>query len=142
MPTNTIAENLELLQEAKEAIAEAITTAGGTVGSDDGLVHFAWDIGTIPSGNSNTTYYASSNYQDWIETFTVPDGITTIGSSVFATFSPHQLSTLKIPSSVTSIDYAAFAVLANLTTIYVDLPENTLPGAPWGATNATVTWTG
>lgn len=47
MPDHTIAENLTRLQNAKTAIASAITAKGGTVSSGDGLEDFASDIGTI-----------------------------------------------------------------------------------------------
>lgn len=47
---NTIAQNLQRLIDAKDAIAGAITTMGGTVAVGDGLEDFASDIATIPSG--------------------------------------------------------------------------------------------
>lgn len=47
---NTIAQNLQRLIDAKTAIADAITTMGGTVAVGDGLEDFASDIATIPSG--------------------------------------------------------------------------------------------
>ena len=143
MPTNTIAENLELLQEATEAIAQAITDAGGTVGSDDGLVHLAFDIATIPNGNSNTAYEygMADNWMQWIETLTIPEGVTSITGATFSA-RPEYLTTLKIPSTVTSIQDYILVSFNYLTTIIVNQPEDSIAGAPWGAANATVTWTG
>ena len=47
--SNTIADNLQRLVNAKGAIASAITNRGGTVGSGDGLEDFASDIAAIPN---------------------------------------------------------------------------------------------
>ena len=55
MPEHTIAENLTRLQNAKTAIGNAISNAGGTVGANDGLEDFATDIGTIPSGGGGSS---------------------------------------------------------------------------------------
>lgn len=48
---NTIAQNLQRLVDAKDAISSAITAKGGTVNSGDGLEEFPADIATIPSGS-------------------------------------------------------------------------------------------
>ena len=48
---NTIAQNLQRLVDAKNAIGSAITAKGGTVNSGDGLEEFPADIATIPSGS-------------------------------------------------------------------------------------------
>lgn len=53
--SNTIAQNLQRLIDAKDAIAGAITTMGGTVAVGDGLEDFATDIATIPSGGGGAT---------------------------------------------------------------------------------------
>ena len=50
---NTIAQNLQRLIDAKNAIGSAITEKGGTVGVDDGLEEFPASIATIPSGGSD-----------------------------------------------------------------------------------------
>lgn len=73
---NTIAQNLARLQAARTAIANAITTQGGTVTSGDGLEEFPTDIATISGGtvdyslagtltpNSSGAYIFPQNY-DW-----------------------------------------------------------------------------
>lgn len=48
---NTIAQNLQRLVTAKDAISSAITAKGGTVNSGDGLEEFPADIATIPAGS-------------------------------------------------------------------------------------------
>ena len=45
----SVADKITRLQNAKEAIATAITTKGGTVSTGDGFEDFADDIGTISS---------------------------------------------------------------------------------------------
>lgn len=71
---NSIADNLQRLQDAKTAIGNAITAKGGTVSSGDGLEDFATAIGTIPSSSpsvliektitANGTYNASDDSAD------------------------------------------------------------------------------
>lgn len=60
---NTIAENLQRLQNARTAISTAITNKGGTVPTGAGFEDFAAAIATIPSVNSasNTTEDSSTN---------------------------------------------------------------------------------
>lgn len=52
------------------------------------------------------------------------------------------LTEISLPSTVTSIDSTAFNGCNNLKTITINKTQNSISGAPWGATNATVTWTG
>lgn len=52
----------------------------------------------------------------------------------------NKLTSLIIPSSVTMMHAAALAQNNLLTTINVDQPSGALANAPWGATNAAVTW--
>lgn len=49
---NTIAQNLQRLVDAKDAISEAITAKGGTVSTGDSFEDFPTDIASIPSGGS------------------------------------------------------------------------------------------
>ena len=53
---HTIAENLTRLQNARTAIAKAITAKGGTVTSGDGYEEFVKDILTIPTSGSWQLY--------------------------------------------------------------------------------------
>ena len=67
-------------------------------------------------------------------------GVTSIGSGAFAGCA--SLKSITIPTSVTSIYTFAFNGCTSLTSITINKPTNSISGAPWGATNATVTWTG
>ena len=92
----------------------------------------------IPSGV--TELPASVFYNTGFTEFVIPEGITTIGPTAFGTCL--KLTTITIPSTVTSMNQYVFDTCRNLTTIIVHKPEGSIPGAPWGATNATVIWDG
>lgn len=70
---------------------------------------------------------------------TIPDTVTSIGNLAFE--SCDLLKEIEIPSSMTAINDYAFEYSA-LEKIIIHKPENSIPGAPWGASNATVVWTG
>lgn len=53
----------------------------------------------------------------------------------------YEMTTINIPSTIQSIGNNAFEN-TKITTINIDKPANSISGAPWGATNATVNWTG
>ena len=63
-----------------------------------------------------------------------------IGKNAFASCT--ALATIDLPSSVASIDSTAFTGCRNLLTININKPQGSISGAPWGATNAQVNWTG
>lgn len=71
---------------------------------------------------------------------TLSQFVTTLGSQAF--YGCIGLKSITIPSSVTSIASNAFTGCSNLTTITVNKAQGSISGAPWGATNATVVWTG
>lgn len=68
----------------------------------------------------------------------IPNGIESIGVGAFIR---SALTDVDIPASVTSISSGAFSNCDSLTRIVVRKAEDSISGAPWGATNATVTWT-
>lgn len=70
----------------------------------------------------------------------IPNSVTSIGGNAFEGCT--GLTSVEIPSSVTSIGNTAFDNCTNLTAITINKAEGSITGAPWGATNATVTWTG
>ena len=71
---------------------------------------------------------------------TFSNRLTTISSNAF--YKCYALKNIVLPSSVTTINSTAFRECVNLTTITIDKPQDSVSGAPWGATNATVVWTG
>lgn len=52
-----------------------------------------------------------------------------------------SLKSINIPSTIQSISINTFNG-TNITTINIDKPTNSIPGAPWGATGALVYWQG
>lgn len=51
------------------------------------------------------------------------------------------MTTINIPSTIQSIGKNAFES-SKITTINIDKPAGSISGAPWGASGATVNWTG
>ena len=77
-----------------------------------------------------------------LETVIIESGVKRIESQAFASTA---LSSIELPSTITYIATDAFRWCPNLTNITVHQNQATSPiasKAPWGATNATVTWTG
>lgn len=76
-----------------------------------------------------------------LSSVTIGNSVTKIDSHAF--YKCTTLKSITIPKSVTTINATAFEGCTNLTSITVqDKSESEISGAPWGATNATVTWTG
>lgn len=70
----------------------------------------------------------------------IPTTVLSIEGSAFNGCS--SLPSITIPEGVTSIDDTAFYSCPKLTTININKPQDSITGAPWGATNATVNWLG
>lgn len=70
----------------------------------------------------------------------IPGTVLTIGFNSF--WGCTSLAEIYIPGSVTTINSSTFEACNSLRTITVNKAENSISGAPWGATNATVIWTG
>lgn len=68
---------------------------------------------------------------------TFKNGIQTIGYQAFRNCS---MTSINLPKSITSINFQAFYGNPQLKDIYIDKIKDSISGAPWGATNATVHW--
>jgi hypothetical protein len=66
----------------------------------------------------------------------IPEGLREIQFQAFANCT--NLSKIRIPASVTTIDARAFEGCTALHDIYVGFSEGVVPGAPWGASYATI----
>ena len=62
-------------------------------------------------------------------------------NSYWGIFDYCGLTTINIPSTIQSIGKTAFES-TKITTINIDKPAGSISGAPWGASGATVNWTG
>lgn len=67
-------------------------------------------------------------------------GVTSLTNMVFGEC--YQLTSVTIPSNITSMSSSTFYACYNLTSITVNKASGSISGSPWGAYNATVTWTG
>lgn len=98
---------------------------------------------------------------DSLYSVTIPESITTIDNGCFAysglteiwlpktletiealAFCGTNLGAIDLPKSVTTIGEDAFDECENLTSITLHCDEGDITGSPWGATNATIVWTG
>ena len=68
----------------------------------------------------------------------LPAGVTSIGIEAFAGCS--NLTSITFKGTPTSINSRAFSGCTNLTDIKVPWSEGAVANAPWGATNATITY--
>ena len=98
----------------------------------------------IPVGVTEIDSYAFYGCTS-LSSVNIPDTVTALASHAF--YNCTSLESIAIPSSVTSIhedlrNDGTFRNCTNLKSIIVNKPANSISGAPWGATNATVTWTG
>lgn len=86
---------------------------------------------------------SSFSYCSWLTSISMPK-IEALGSDkdLYGIFnSSYKMTTINIPSTIQSIGKKAFAN-SKITTINIDKPANSIPGAPWGATGASVNWQG
>ena len=68
----------------------------------------------------------------------LPEGLTSIGDSAF--YGCTSLTSITFKGTPNSIMSSAFKGCTNLTEIKVPWSEGAVAGAPWGATNATITY--
>lgn len=94
---------------------------------------------TIP-GSVETFGDSAFNSCEDLEAVVIQNGVTSIPARCFQYCS--SLSEISIPASVETIGDYAFYYCQSLLTITIPKPQGSISGAPWGAPNATVIWTG
>lgn len=77
---------------------------------------------------------------EFISTALIPEGVTDIQDYAFQ--GCMGMKSITIPSTVVTIGANVFDGCSKLTTININKPANSITGAPWGATNATINWVG
>lgn len=77
-----------------------------------------------------------------IESVIIPNSTTTIGNAAFRSCS--NLRSVRIGNGISNLPYSSinscFYGCNALTDIYIDAPEGSISGSPWGASSATVHW--
>lgn len=114
---NTIVENLQELIETRDAITNAIVQKGGTVTSG-ALTNVPNEILSIPSGGGDNGKFISLVERTISGAITAQDlqGATTIGRDGF---SRCPITSIELPSTVTSISQSAFFQSTTLTSITI-----------------------
>lgn len=124
----SIATELTLLANSKQAIKNSINQKGGNITDSTPLADYSTAIDNLPSGGSGnpvlesidvsdfsgTTFITVSNY---ITDVAIPNGVTTIFQNAFQNCS--GLTSINIPDSVTSIGDSAFYNCASLTNVTI-----------------------
>lgn len=108
------------------------TNTGGLASNADGL-----EV-VIAHGATKIAYEAFC-YGGRITKITIPNTVKTIEGYAIANTS---ITEITIPASVETMAENALGENNSLARITVNKPENSIAGAPWGAENAEVIWTG
>lgn len=77
-------------------------------------------------------------YWTALKSITLPNTITSIGERAFERCS--NITEIRIGNEITSIGSNAFLNCSKLTNIYIDAPEGSISGSPWGASYAQIHW--
>lgn len=120
---------------------KTVTANGTYVATDDNKDGFSEVTVAVPGTEfsaSPSPFKLISNIRNL--NVQIPSGVTTIGNEAFRGCT--GLTSIEIPSGVTTISSSAFRGCTSITSIVVHKAEGSITGAPWGATNATVTWDG
>lgn len=92
---------------------------------------------SLPSGVTSIGAYVFYNCTSLTISF-IPNGVTNIDHAAFARCT--GLTSITFEGTPTTIDQTAFDGCTNLTDIKVPWAEGAVANAPWGATNATITY--
>ena len=104
-----------------------------------GLLNRSSALTQLPPSIKNVRTYAFYKCSN-LSLTELPEGVTSIGGSAFANC--YGIKSLSIGSAIQTIGTNAFNYCANLTSITINRVKDAISGAPWGATGATITWTG
>lgn len=131
----SIQTEITRLQGNISAALDAVAAKGVTVGKGDNSDSLAGLIEQIEVRDATVyqTIIARS-----VSTLTLPADLPSIGDYAFAFWS--GLSAVAFLGTPKSIAGSAFYACPNLTKITVPWAEGAVANAPWGATNATITY--
>lgn len=95
-------------------------------------------ISVTIGGHVKTIGHYAFAYCNNLVTLNIENGVEIIEDLVFQ--GCKNLASITIPDSMTSIGKSVFDGCTSLTDIYINKPEGSISGSPWGATNATIHW--
>ena len=108
----SIATELTLLANSKQAIKNSINQKGGNITDSTPLADYSTAIDNLPSGGGDNSTLIDLIERDISGNFTIPSGTTAIGQHAFT--GCNSLTSVTIPSGVTSIGSNAFYNCATL----------------------------
>ena len=118
---------------AHVSFSESLTSIGESAfNSCSNLALTSLPAGVTSIGSG--AFYGCSN----LALTSLPAGVTSIGSYAFSGCT--RLTSITFKGTPTIIESSAFDGCTNLTDIKVPWAEGAVSGAPWGATNATITY--
>jgi len=93
---------------------------------------------TVPEGVAHISDYCFYGYS--YKSIILPETVREIENTAF--YNVGNLKTLYIGKNIENIDRNAFKYTPSNITININRRENSISGAPWGATDATINWIG
>ena len=97
-----------------------------------------WVSGLVIPSNVKTPMYYSLR-RTRATTVILSEGVENINDSAFM---QSYATTVNIPSTIKNIGASAFGQSRAIKTININRKDSAIAGTPWGASNATVNWTG
>ena len=115
------------------SLPDSITSIGE--GAFEGCISLA--LTSLPEGSTSIKAHAFNSCMNLALT-SLPDGLKYIRDFAFSYCT--SLTSITFKGTPTTINSTAFDGCTNLTDIKVPWAEGAVAGAPWGATNATITY--
>lgn len=121
----SIATELTLLANSKQAIKNSINQKGGNITDSTPLADYSTAIDNLPSGGGDNSTLIDLIERD-ITSINIPSGVTKIGTSAFAYC--RNLASITLPNTVTEIASQAFNSSV-ITAINIPSSVTTIAGA-------------
>ena len=141
-------ENISEVVQPTTLIEKTLTTNGEYSASDDDATGYSKVTVNVES-EYNAKFISGSGTQfatfaDLLEEVAIPEGFKTFytTASQASLSSATRMKKIILPSTFETITSNQFTACTLLEKIIINKPEGSITGAPWGATNAQVIWTG